>query len=338
VTGHRVAALAASLAVTAGAASVGLLVSPSGAAAGSGDSLSPASTHLTIQRAGLEAAVIVNGTDDEALECQLSFDASTPADGLTFVLHGRPKVSACDNGQGAQADATVTTHGTWAMSAVPKSSSTNMNHVVFAIPKGGMVFTYGALPGCKVTVGGVDLVGNLQPGATGVIDFFNKPHVTSTGCKTKGWMQFGGEATFSPSVSIVQGSPGSAAAPDGTWSQAATLVANNSCGTGKITIAGTLTVTITPQSSGTGVEVTTAFTDSPKPKVGWHNIHTASRMGFKAAATTYDRVPLDGSWREYVNGTPDKDGVHVKFDLTVTAPDTLTPTAVTHKLVATQCF
>jgi hypothetical protein len=197
------AVLAASLAFAAGAASVGLLASPSGAATGSGDNLSPPSTHLTIQRAGLNAAVIVNGTDDEALVCQFSFDASTPANGLTFVLHGRPKVSACDNGTGGQADATVTTHGTWTMSAVPKSSSTNMNHVVFAILKGGLVFTYGALPGCKVTLGDANLVANLA--ASNEMEFFNKPHVTSTGCKTKGWMQFGGLATFSPSISIVKG-------------------------------------------------------------------------------------------------------------------------------------
>jgi hypothetical protein len=129
------AALAASLAVTAGAVSVGLLASPSSAAGSY--SLSPASTHLTLRSAGLNAAVIVNGTTDEALQCKISWDASTPATGLTFVLHGRPKVSACLNGTGSQADATVTTHGTWTMNAVPKSSSTNMNHVVFAIPKGG---------------------------------------------------------------------------------------------------------------------------------------------------------------------------------------------------------
>lgn len=201
---HHVAAFAASLAFfTAGAVSVGLLASPSGAAAGSGDSLSPASTHLTIARAGLNAAVIVNGTNDEALQCKISWDASTPAAGLTFVLQGRPKVSACLNGTGGQANATVTTHGAWTMTAVPKSSSTNMNHVVFAIPKGGMVFTYGALPGCKVTVGDANLVANLTAGNE--MQFFNKPHVTSTGCKTKGYMTFGGLAGFSPSISIVKG-------------------------------------------------------------------------------------------------------------------------------------
>jgi hypothetical protein len=190
--------------VVAAALTLGTLVTASTAfgSSGAADHLTPPSTQLTLQDAALNAAVIVNGVDDEAFQCQMSFTAATPSDGMTFDLHGRPQFSNCQFSGAAQAQATVTTHGTWTMTAVPKSSDSNMNHVVFAIPKGGMVFTYSALPGCEVKVGGADLVGNLLSGGNGDIEFFNRPHVTSTGCKTKGYIIFGGGVTFQPSVSI----------------------------------------------------------------------------------------------------------------------------------------
>jgi hypothetical protein len=333
---HRFAVAAASLtfAAGAGAVGVGLVASPSGAATGSGDYLSPPSTQLTVQRAGLNAAVIVNGID-EAIQCQMTWDASTPAHGMSFIVHHRPQLSACVTGTGTQAQATVTTRGTWKMSALAKSSSTNTSRIVFAIPPGGLVFTYAALPGCKVSVGDTDLIANYSAGGSGFMQFFNKPAVTSTGCTTDGWVKFGGDASFQPAVVIA--APNVAAAADGTWSQAVTLVASNSCGVGKVTIAGTLAVTISPRTSG-GVLVTSSFKGSAKPETGWRVVYTTGETGFKAAATLYKSALLEGFWLAYTNGKPTTAKLHVTFHLNVTAPDTTTPTKVTHRLAATQCF